>query len=316
MKKLTTIFVLGFLIMSLFSSAVLAEYPERTINVIVGYGAGGGTDNAARSLSTPAKDYIDVPLVISNKPGANGALASAYVQNQPADGYTILFAPSSLSLNIAMGTVEYDVEDWQPVMRAQSDVSIIVTRKDGQFKTIDELVNYAKDNPGEVKIGTVGSITQLFIENFAEAAGIDITTVNYDSAGSEQKDGLAGNLHAFQAEMQEIKGLLDAGEVRPLVFLKDGERVAGYPDVPTSVEKGWDATLGIWRGIFVKAGTPDHIVKKIHDMYKKAMSSDHYKEFESKNFLDLRNGYMSTEEFEEFFKKDVETMKNLKHLLD
>ncbi len=316
MRKLLILLTISMLLVGLFSITALAEFPERTINVIVGYGAGGGTDNAARSLSNPAKDYIDVPLVVNNKPGANGAMASAYVQNQPADGYTVLFAPSSLSLNIAMDTVEYTAEDWQPVMRAQSDVSIIATAADSEFQTIDELVSYAKENPGEVKIGCVGSITKLYVENFAAKAGIDVTSVIYQSAGNEQKDALAGNLHAFQAEMQEIKGLVDAGKVKPLVFIKGGDRVEDFPEVPTTVEKGWDATAGIWRGIFVKAGTPDHIVQYLHDMYKRAMGSDHYKEFETNNFLFLNPGYLSTEEFEEFFVKDIETMKGLKDLLE
>ncbi len=304
-KKLSFLLIL-ILILTLSTGVIAADYPSRKIELVVGAGEGGGTDTAARMVAEPLQDILGVPVIVVNKPGANAAIAENYVQDQPADGYTIIMGNTHISQNIVAGNVDHTLDDWEPIMRLQNDVGLIAVKSDGKFQTIDDFVNYAKENPGEAKIGVVMVVNQAVAEQFAREAGIDVNCIIYDGAGQSAKDLAAGNLDASHHEIHEIMGLVESGRLKPVLYLKDGDRVEAFPEVPTAGEKGWGATyLNPMRGVLVKKGISKEKIDILQKALKEVMETEKYKDYVKKNMLDIAEGYQGPEEY----RKTLETLK-------
>jgi len=156
---------------------------------VVGWGAGGGTDIFARAITKPVADKFNVPINVKNMPGASGAIAGAYLLQQPADGYTVWAMTTTFVINSLLGNSEYKLEEFIPLARVQHDTSTIQVVKNSQFQTIDELVSYAKKHPGQLKVGVSGSrisggigapgFDEIVVALFEEAAEIDLHTVPF-----------------------------------------------------------------------------------------------------------------------------------------
>lgn len=315
MRKLTLISLVALMIISITSTGLAEDdYPTRGIEIVVGWGAGGGTDTMARSIATPARGQLEENLNIVNKPGSNGLEGASYVQNQPADGYTVWAMGSNYPINVALGRTEYDLDEWEPVIRVQHDIGVIATAADGEYDSIDDLVEEANNNPGEVKIGGAGAqgfdevATREFIQ---ESAPGKINYVSYQETGKQRKDVMAGEIDAIFAEPQEINSLLDSEDLKLLLVLKEGDRLDEFPDTPTSGEKGWSANQGIFRGFLVKKGTSQERIDFLHDLIKDAMEDGKYKAIEKQSFLHLREGYLGPEEFGSFLDDSVNTFEEL-----
>ena len=295
-------------------------YPERNVEVIVGWGAGGGTDTYMRSISIHARRLMKNPLVIINMSGASGAKAAEYVQQQPADGYTLWACGSNFPINIALKKTKYSADDFVPVIRNQWDVGVIqASTEKGRFKTIQELIAYAKDHPGEVSIGGTGaaSFDEIVVSLFAEKAGIKLKYIPYEKAGKIHAAVLGGHLDAMFEEPGPTIDLIEAKKLKPLVvFMKN--RLKEFEDVPTALELGYDVTPGIWRGLLAKKGTPPEIVKYLHDVFKASAEHSLYKAIEKQRYLHLRPGYMGSADFAALIKKEVgiyrEVLKKLGHI--
>jgi putative tricarboxylic transport membrane protein len=295
-------------------------YPERNVEIIVGWGAGGGTDTYMRAISIQARRLMKNPLVIINMPGASGAKAAEYVQQQPADGYTLWACGSNFPINIALKKTKASADDFQPIIRNQWDVGMIQTSPDkGRFNSIQELIEYAKEHPDSVSIGGTGaaSYDEIVLSLFAEEAGITIKYIPYESAGKMHAAVLGGHLDAMFEEPGPTIDLIESGKLKPLLVFME-EKLKEFPDVPSSTELGFDVTLGIWRGLLCKKGTPPEIVKYLHDIFKASAENSIYQAIEKQRYLHLRPGYMGSEDFDKLIKKEVsiysKVLKNLGHI--
>lgn len=287
-------------------------YPEGPVQVIVGWGAGGGTDVFARAIAKPAGDLMGKNVNVVNMSGASGAISGDYVVSQPADGYTVWAEGSNYAINVALGKTPHDLSEYIPIARVQHDTGSLQVEQNSQFKTIEDLVAYAKENPGKINVGGTGAagFDEVVIAKFEKAAGIDLNYVPFESGGDMRSALLGGHIDAEFEEFGPTKSLIDAGSIRVLLAFTD-QKLELYPDVPISTEKGWDVTDGIWRGIFVKAGTPTEVVDYLREIIKQAKDDASYKEIEKANLLDLRPGYMDSEEFTSFLEKDINGYKEV-----
>lgn len=315
-----SIFILGYFFQAQAQIVPPKGYPERNVEIIVGWGAGGGTDTYMRAISIHARRLMKNPLVIINMPGAAGAAAAEYVQQQPADGYTLWACGSNFPLNIALNKIEYPVDDFQPIIRNQWDVGMIQVSADkGRFQSIQELIGYAKDHPDSVSIGGTGaaSYDEIVLSLLAEKAGITFKYIPYESAGEMHAAVLGGHLDAMFEEPGPTIDLLESGKLKPLVVFME-ERLREFPEVPTTTELGFDVTQGIWRGLVCKKGTPPEIVKYIHDIFKASAENTIYKAIEKQGYLHLRPGYMGTEDFTNLITEEVNiygaVLKRLGHI--
>ncbi|MGB4439124.1 MAG: tripartite tricarboxylate transporter substrate binding protein [Sedimentibacter sp.] len=316
LRIILTVMLIGSLVGCTSNAPSNAEaefkYPEKTLQVIVGWGAGGGTDVFARAIAQPASEIMEQTINVVNMSGASGAISGDYVVNQPSDGYTIWAEGSNYAINVALGKTPHDLSQYIPIARIQYDTGSLQVGENSEFKTIDELVSYAKEHPSEVTVGGTGAagFDEVVIAKFEKAAGIDLKYVPFESGGDMHSAVLGGHIDAEFEEFGSTKNLIDAGSIKVLLAFTD-KKIEDYPDVPISVDKGWNVTDGIWRGIFVKAGTSQEIVDYLSDVFGKAKDMDTYKAIEKDNMLDLRTGYMNSEEFAKFLEEDINGYKEI-----
>ena len=299
--------VLALLLAPTVGFAAEKKYPTRNIEVACGWGAGGGTDLFARSISKPVGEILGTNMVVVNMPGASGAIAGDHVAQQSADGYTIWTISSNYAVNVAAGKTPHGLDAYEPVIRLQHDTSVLaVSGEHSPFKNIDELVEFAKKNPNKLTLGGTGSASydEVMAVLLLNAMGIEMQYVPYESAGSMQAALLGGHIDAILDEFGPLDSYLGAKSMIPLVVLSN-ERVAKFPDLPCTVEKGWDCTIGIWRGILVKKGTDPAIVKTLHDTFLKASEDAGYQKLVKESYLDLRPGYLNSEDFGKFLEAEV-----------
>jgi putative tricarboxylic transport membrane protein len=283
-------------------------WPTRPVTIIVGFGAGGGSDLAARAIAPVLQNLTGVPWVVQNMPGAGGAIAEAYVARQPADGYTVLLYGAYALTNIIMGKNPHKMEEYIPICRFQWDVGGLWVRADDtRFKTIQDFINYAKER--EVTVGGTGLgqvPDHLNTVLLAKYTGTKLKYIPYESAAEMRTDLLGGKIDAMMEEPGIIVPLIKEGKVRALVFFID-RRLSDFPDVPAATELGLNITYGLWRGLAVKAETPPEIVKKLEWLCEQAYNSPYYKEQEKRQYLYYRPGLLVGDAFREFVKQEYST---------
>lgn len=291
-------------------------YPERPIEVVVQYGAGGGSDLFVRGLMNAARKDLGVAVNVTNMTGAAGVKASNYVLAQPADGYTIYnFSPEML-INTVMGRENY--KDFDSLCNVQQDESLFYVRAESKFKTIQDVIKYAKENPGKLQItGTTPvSYDEVIIMLFAKMAGIKVKYIPFDKAPETHAAVLGGHIDVLHEEPGTILSLIEAKKLRPLIsFTEQRLPVAWAKDVPTARELGFDITMGRWRGLSVKKGTPKEITAWLAYVMEKAAKDPAYTEIAKKSLLDLRPGWRGPAEYDKFrdaeFKAYKETLDEL-----
>ena len=227
-------------------------------------------------------------------------LGTEYVLNKPADGYTLLGGTvGTLVTNGLQGLARYQYTDFQPILRAQHDTMAMEVLPDGKYKSIHDVIADAKERPGKQVWGTVGSAwssTSILIKQFTEAVGIKVRVVPYDRTGKQHAALLGGHVDVIFDEPGPVSALVAANKMK-LILVFAEERIERYPDVPTSKELGAPFYQGLSRGIVAKKGTPMPIVNYLHDVFKKAMESSFYKNYEASQLLDLRPGYLGPDDF-------------------
>lgn len=311
--KLTIIFILLFCFFNISIAQVEKpeNYPTRTIEIYTGTGPGGGTDIFARAIGLQLRRTLGVPLVIINQPGASGTIAIDTLQQNPADGYTILAAGPDVPISIALSRVKYDIDDFIPLAKAQHDIAALHVIGTSEFETIHDLVDYAKANPGEITIGGIGtkSIDEIVTAKWAKEAGIEYKWVPYDGAGEFTAALLGGHIDVIFEEVGLVTELVESGKIKTLMLFLD-HRIPGM-DVPCSVELGYTTTEGIWRGLFLKSGTPDDIVKYLEEAIRISYDTPVYQAIAESQYLHIREGWSGTKEFTELFTNETTVMKEL-----
>lgn len=289
-------------------------YPERNIEVLVGHGAGGGTDMFARAVTKELEEILGVNINVVNQEGGAGVVAAQNAFNAPSDGYTLI-GDAAFSITTAAGTNTHGLEDFTPIARFQADTYALWVKKD-QYKSIEDFVKAAKDKAGKITVGGTGSLgmDEMTVFMFGEAAGVDLNFVPMEGSGEMHAGVLGGHLEAMVDEFGPTKSLSDDGSIVPLVVFAE-ERLEDFPDVPTTVELGWDLTDGNERGFYIKSDTDPEIIKALEEAMKKAYDSEAYQKYEEENYLHLREGWLNSEDFtkrtEELIEKYSVIMKKL-----
>lgn len=274
------------------------KFPERSIEVIVGWGAGGGTDLFARGICAPAQEILGVPLAVVNIPGANSATAMGHILNQKADGYTVFAITSDLLTVEAMGLLPGSLDSLEPLVRAHVDVGMIQVGKNSPFGTWDEFVKYAKDNPGKITVaGTgAGSYDDIAVSVLMKSAGVEINYVPFDSASEMHAALMGGHIMAMHEETGPSIGYIEAKETWPILVSAD-KRLEAFKDTPCAGELGLEFAPMQWRGIAVKKGTPKEVVAILEEAFTKAWETEQYKKFEKDRYLDLYPGFLRGNDF-------------------
>jgi tripartite-type tricarboxylate transporter receptor subunit TctC len=258
------------------------EWPQHPIRIVVGFGAGGGTDLAARIVAEPLSKTFGQPIVVENRVGAGGTTAAEAVAKGPKDGYTALMMSNAHAVSAAMyKTLRYDpVNDFQMVSMVGTAGLVMVTAPNFPAKDLKGVIDYAKANPGKLNFGTPGiGTTQHFAsEYFRQLAGLNMQHIPYRSTPQAIAALLAGEVQIVIELIQPVMGQFQSGTLHAIAVTSP-QRFATVPDLPTFAESGlpgYDVTS--WYGLSFAAGTPAPIVEKTNKAMRELLASAVVKE--------------------------------------
>src|SRR5437868_11621646 len=267
--KLAKTLLLLVLCALLAGGTVRAEdYPSKSIRLIVPFAAGGAVGAVARVLSTPLTASLGQSIVIDNRGGAGGIIGMDAVAKSPPDGYTLLLVHSGLTYMPGLyRKLPFDpAKDFDGIVTAVSGSHALAVSAASPFKTVAELIAFAKTNPGKLTYGSagIGSTLHLAAEFFKRAAGLDILHVPYKGASQATTDLVGGQVQMMFGPLVAIMPLAEAGQIRALAVTSP-KRTALAPNVPTMIESGIPGfEIGTWYGLAAPAGTPKPAIDKLN----------------------------------------------------
>ena len=285
------------------------DFPSRPVTIVVGFGAGGGTDIFARMIAIRARRIMKNAIPIINKPGSSTIIAQSYVQSQPADGYTVLATGLPFMITPGLtGLTKLQYSDWDYILRAQYDTTFAHVLTGGKYKNIQDVIADAKARPGKQTwtiIGPPSGDDAIRVKQFIEPLGLKVKLISYESAGKAHVALLGQHVDVLTEEVGPVSSLLEAKKITPVMVFSE-KRLGEYPEVPTTKEMGADAFMGPTRGLLVKKGTPKPIIQYLHDVFKQSMDHSLYKNYAKANHLDLRPGYLGPEDCLKWLEKQSE----------
>jgi tripartite-type tricarboxylate transporter receptor subunit TctC len=282
------------------------KYPNRAIHVIVGFTPGGGNDIIARIIGQKLSESLGQPVIIENKPGAGAMIATEYVSRAAPDGYTLLVGASG-AMVVAPAVYEkmtYDtVRDFVPISELGSFPLILIVNAKSPFKSLADLVDYAKTNPDKADYSSSSPAFMLATELFKQKTGAPMQMIPYKGANDSVTAVIAGEVTATIADAGPVSSQVTGGTARALAVAAP-KRMEDLPDVPTMKEAGADVEAVLWSGMFAPKATPPAIVRKLQDEFVRiARLPDVIARLKQLNIESVGN---SSEEFSRVIAADLE----------
>lgn len=278
------VFTVALCILSMPSMALAVDYPSKPITLVLGWGAGGVTDVAARIFAPLLEKYIGASVIVLNKPGASGAIGTDYANSQPADGYTILFSAETPATFQVMGTSTLSFHDFIPLFLVSHSEKFIVVAGDSPYQTMKDLVEAFQKNPGKIRFsytgpGASGHIQGILMQN---AGDMTLSMTPFGSGSESFMAVLGGQVDFTSPNIGTVKDYIATGQMKALAVF-DKKRSQYLPDVP-AITEALPALepflpLDYPNCVLLKKGTPDDVVKKIMDAGLKALADPEWKKF-------------------------------------
>lgn len=280
------IFQISIICSTLFTTTLVgaqANYPNKPINLVVPYGAGGSADSRSRQLAQKMSVLLKQPIVIDNKPGAGGNIGTEFVAKAAPDGYTIgmgNFAPLAVNKTL-FSNLRYDPEtDLAPIILIEKGPLILVVNPNSPYKTIQDIVTAAKAKPGTLTFssGGIGGSHQLSAELFMQNAGIRMIHVPYKSGSAALTDLMAGNVDMMFDQMYSAVPSIRADKLRPIAITSK-KRSPLFPNVPSFAELGYPKVEVLnWQGFIAPAQTPKPIIDQLNKAANEALKDPQLRE--------------------------------------
>jgi tripartite-type tricarboxylate transporter receptor subunit TctC len=271
MRFIQKLSICVFSLSTTFSSIAFSQgtYPNKPINFIVPYGAGGSADSRSRQIAQKLSVLLKQPIVVDNKPGAGGNIGTEFIARAAPDGYTIgmgNFAPMAVNKTL-FGNLRYDPEiDLSPIILIEKGPLVLVVNPNSPYKTINDIVAAAKAKPGVLTFssGGIGGSHQLSAELFELNAGINMIHVPYKSGSAALTDLMAGNVDLMFDQMYSAVPSIKADKIRPLAITSK-KRSPLLPNVPSFAELGYPKVEVLnWQGLIAPKGTPKAIIDRLN----------------------------------------------------
>lgn len=294
-----------------FAGAALAAYPDRPIQLIVPWAAGGGTDATARIIGSLLEKELGQPVNVVNRTGGSGVVGHAAIAGAPADGYTIGLITVEIGMMHWQGLTDLTGASYTPLGLVNADASGVQVAADAPYKTMDDLLKAIKANPGKLKASGTGQggIWHLAIAGMLQSLKIDPASVPWvpsNGAAPGLQDLVAGGVQIAPVSLPEARSLIDAGKVKSLAFMSD-KPSALYPNIPLlKAATGSSWTMAAWRGMAAPKGLPAEARDKLVAAIRKIAASKEYNEFMAGRGFGVI--YLPPDEFASFMKKSDEDL--------
>ena len=246
--------------------AMAQDYPTKPIKIVVGYAAGGGNDLIVRVMAPRLSEGLGQPVIVENKPGAQAIIATESVAKSAPDGYTVLMGPTGpMSMNPATySKLPYDsVRDFAPISTIGQFPLLVVVSAQSPIRSVKELIDFAKKNPGQANYGSSAAAFQIATELFKQRTGTQFVHIPYKSSGESVNAVVGGQVTMTICDPPPASGPIRGGTARALAVTSN-ERHPSWPDLPTLKEAGVpDVEVWLWTAFFAPAKTPPAIVARL-----------------------------------------------------
>lgn len=280
MKLLVLATALSALALGTAHAQEKSDFPNKPITIVVPYNPGGASDLTARMIAKGMEEKLSVPVTVVNKAGGSGGVGLEYVRSSKNDGYTLSYMPVESTMIKALGFTDIQPSDFVYLGRVMTLPAAITVQSDAPWKTIEELVAYATENPGKVSVGNsgTGSIWHVASASLADKTGAKFNNVPFDGAAPAIAALLGGHIKAVAVSTSEVLPNVKGGNLRVLAVMSD-ERSPMLPDVPTLKEKNIDVDVVGWGGFGAPAGTPAEVVSVLEAAIKSGFDTKAFKDF-------------------------------------
>ncbi len=293
------------------AGVALAAYPDRPITFVVPWGAGGGTDGTARFFAAMLEKDLGQPVNVVNRTGGGGVVGHSAIAQAPADGYTIGMITVEITMMHWQGLTDLNPTSYSPLALVNSDPAGFTVRADSPYKSVKDVIDAIKANPGKLKASGTGQggIWHLALAGLLVDLKIPQTAIPWvpsNGAAPAMQDLVAGGVDLVTCSLPEARPLIEAGKARPLAVM-DNKGSALFPNVPTMQQAiGVDYTVAAWRGIAGPKGLPADVNVKLIAAIKKVAESKEWKDFAASKGYGL--AWAPGAEFAAFMAKADKTM--------
>lgn len=268
----------------LLSGAAMADYPDRNIQGVIQWGAGGSTDTVTRTVTKLAEKHLGEEIVLVNKPGGTGVIATTYVNSRPSDGYTLLFGAENPQLYGVLGLSKLDYRDFYPVNVLARNIAVVLTHNDAPWNTLTELVADAQAKPDSIKMASTGPGGLSFVveKMLQGVTDFDVRSVPFDGTGPGVTALLGGHVDFMPVGLSAARENIRAGRAKALAVISDVP-VEGFEGVPliTELYPEFEKYLpwGPFYGVFIKKDAPEDVKIKLTDAFHKAVNEPEFQTF-------------------------------------
>jgi tripartite-type tricarboxylate transporter receptor subunit TctC len=311
MKRLSKVFFIPIFLGTalLTSNAVPQEpYPNRPITLVVPWAA-GQLDTMSRVVSKIAEKELGQPIIVENRPGASSAIGVNHVLKSKPDGYTLgISSTAGFIINPHVQKVPFNpLTDITDIIAIYKTNQLLAVRADGPWNTFEDLIEYAKNNPGKFTyaVSGIAPTQQICMERIAKKEGIKWTAVPFKGGGAAVLAALGGHTDGVTQSTTEISPHVKAGKLKLLLILAEN-RLPGFPNIPSILEKGYNFTGSAYMGIFGPRGMPEPIRQRLEDVFKKAVQDPSFIEVGEKFQIGL--GCMGGKEFANYWRLQYDEM--------
>jgi tripartite-type tricarboxylate transporter receptor subunit TctC len=312
MRNLLSVLAIASAAMAVPAIALAQAYPNKPIRIVMPYPAGSASDTYLRALVEQAKSELGQPIIIEPRPGAGTAIATQYVIGQPADGYTLLYTSSAMSIKSAVAKAPFDIrKDLTHIAGILSGTTLFAVNAQLPVKTVGELVAHAKANPGKLNFGSYGPNTlgHLMAELFQIRTGTKMVHIPYSGSTNNVLALSQGESHATFDVFITMRPHLEAQKIRMLA-VSTAARDPDYPELPGMAEAGIaDFDVPTWQGLAGPAGLPREVVEKVNAAFAAALKTPEAADFKKRTRVPFK--HTSPEAMTTLVNREVATWKDL-----
>lgn len=279
-------------------------FPTKSINLIVPFSAGGGTDAVARALAKTAEKYLGQPVVVVNKTGGSGAVGMTTGATSTPNGYTVTMITREIVSLPLMGLAQISPDDFDLIRLVNMDPALLAVKYDSKYTSLDQIVADAKSNPGKIKFASTAK-PNFYIMTLENDQNISFNQIPYNGASEAIPSVVGGHTDFTIASPGELIAQIQGKQLRTIAIMAP-KRIDALPEVPTFIELGYNVTSGTWRGLAVPKETPANIKTILEEAFAQAISDVEFVEFMKKAKLGIYD--LSSSDFKAFIEQDTETI--------